>query len=95
MIYIQLASQGYTIAGNPKLALIKIQDTTVTFNYGSILIAFPVSYVVVLLPFSIIKPASQFDALRLLLGISHCKQSASKASIHPLHVHRLHVSKFA
>jgi hypothetical protein len=63
MIYIQLASQGFIVdSGDPRLALIKIPNTSITYLYNSISITVNVSYVVLLLPTTKIRPGSQYEA---------------------------------
>lgn len=63
MIYIQLASQGYTVDdGDPRLALIKIPKTSITYLYNSISITIDVSYVIILLPTTKLRRSSQYDA---------------------------------
>jgi hypothetical protein len=62
MIYVQLAAQGYTLDGRPNLGLIRIPKSTVTYVDGSLSVTVDITYIVLLLPTSKLKPASQIDA---------------------------------
>lgn len=57
MLYLQLAAQKFTVAdGNPRLGLIKFPTTKITYVYNNINISLNVSYVIVLLPTTQLKP---------------------------------------
>jgi hypothetical protein len=59
MMYLQLAAQKFTVAdGNPRLGLIKFPTTKITYVYNNINISLNVSYVVVMLPTTLLKPIS-------------------------------------